>query len=250
MSHLLPAAPRIYWLESKAEIIKSARMPQFIIPTIALPPAFYALFALALGQGSAAAATQTLATFGVFAVMGPALFGFGVNIAAERETGQLELKRLSPMPAGAQITAKIAATTVYCAVSLVMLYSLAIVAGVALAAAQWTAMILVHFLSIIPFSLMGIGIGYRFGQGAAVAIANIVFLSLAVMGGLWFPITAMPQVMQSAAWALPSYHLGEIALMAAGQRNDSFLLLHAGPLLLITLAAAIFAWTGERQQSR
>ena len=250
MSDLLPAAPRIYWLESKAEIIKSARMPQFIIPTIALPPAFYALFALALGQGSEAAATQTLATFGVFAVMGPALFGFGVNIAAERETGQLELKRLSPMPAGAQITAKIAATTVYCAVSLVMLYSLGIVAGVALDAAQWTAMILVHFLSIIPFSLIGIGIGYRFGQGAAVALANIVFLSLAVMGGLWFPIMAMPQVMQSAAWVLPSYHLGEIALMAAGQRNDSFLLLHVGPLLLITLATAIFAWTGERQQSR
>ena len=82
------------------------------------------------------------------------------------------------------------------------------------------------------------------------AIANIVFLSLAVMGGLWFPITAMPQVMQSVAWVLPSYHLGEIALMAAGQRNVSFLLLHVGPLLLITLATAIFAWTGERQQSR
>jgi ABC-2 type transport system permease protein len=250
MSNLLPAAPRIYWLESKAEIIKSARMPQFIIPTIALPPAFYALFALALGQGNAAAATQTLATFGVFAVMGPALFGFGVNIAAERETGQLELKRLSPMPAGAQITAKIAATTVYCAIALMILYLLGVVAGVSLTPGQWALTLLVHLLSIIPFSLIGIGIGYRFGQGAAVALANIVFLSLAVMGGLWFPITAMPQVMQSAAWVLPSYHLGEIALMAAGQRNDSFLLLHAGPLLLITLAAAIFAWTGERQQSR
>ncbi|MBL4897376.1 MAG: ABC transporter permease [Erythrobacter sp.] len=225
-------------------------MPQFIIPTIALPPAFYALFALALGQGSAAAATHTLATFGVFAVMGPALFGFGVNIAAERETGQLELKRLSPMPAGAQISAKIAATTVYCAIALMILYLLGVVAGVSLTPGQWALTLLVHLLSIIPFSLVGMGIGYRFGQGAAVALANIVFLSLAVMGGLWFPITAMPQVMQSAAWVLPSYHLGEIALMAAGQRNDSFLLLHAGPLLLITLAAAIYAWTGERQQSR
>ena len=250
MSDLLPAAPRIYWLESKAEILKSARMPQFIIPTIAMPPAFYALFALALGQSSAAAATQTLATFGVFAVMGPALFGFGVNIAAERETGQLELKRLSPMPAGAQISAKIAATTVYCAMALMILYLLGVIAGGALTPGQWAAMFLVHLLSINPFSLIGIGIGYRFGQGAAVALANIVFLSLAVMGGLWFPITAMPPLMQSAAWVLPSYHLGEIALMAAGQRNDGFLLLHVGPLLLITLATAIFAWTGERQQSR
>lgn len=250
MSALLPSAPRIYWLESRAEIIKSARMPQFIIPTIALPPIFYALFAFALGQGSAASATQTLAAFGVFAVMGPALFGFGVNIAAERDTGQLELKRLSPMPAGAQIIAKIAATTVYCAAAFAILYALGMIAGVSLAPSQWAAMLLVHFLSIIPFALIGIGIGYRFAQGAAVALANIVFLSLAVLGGLWFPITAMPQFIQSFAWALPSYHLGEIALMATGQRDDAFLLLHAGPLLLITIAAAIFAWTGERQQSK
>ena len=250
MSTLLPPAPRIYWLESRAEIVKSARMPQFILPTIALPPAFYALFALALGPTSADAATHTLATFGVFAVMGPALFGFGVNIAAERETGQIELKRLSPMPAGAQIAAKIAATTVYCAVAFAILYALGVVAGVALGPAQWAAMLGVHFLSILPFSLIGIGIGYRFGQGAAVALANIVFLSLAVLGGLWFPITGMPQFLQSLAWALPSYHLGEIALMAAGQRDGGLLLLHAGPLLLITLAAAVFAWTGERQQSR
>ena len=100
MSVLIAPAPAVYARESWAEIIKSARMPQFIIPTIALPPAFYALFALAMGQGSAEMATRTLATFGVFAVMGPALFGFGANIAADRESGQLELKRLSPMPAG------------------------------------------------------------------------------------------------------------------------------------------------------
>jgi ABC-2 type transport system permease protein len=250
MSTLLPPAPHTYWRESRAEIVKSVRMPQFIIPTIALPPAFYALFALALGQGSAAAATQTLATFGVFAVMGPALFGFGANLAAERESGQIELKRLSPMPAGAQIVAKIAATTVFCAIAFAILYALGVVAGVVLSPLQWAALVVVHTLSIIPFALIGIGIGYRFGQGAAVAIANIVFLGLAVMGGLWFPIAAMPQAMQGFAWALPSYHLGEIALMAAGRADPAYLWLHASPLLCITLAAGIFAWTGERQQSR
>lgn len=250
MSALLPSTPRIYWLETCAEIIKSARMPQFIIPTIAMPPAFYALFALALGQGSASSATQTLATFGVFAVMGPALFGFGVNIATERENGQLELKRLSPMPDGAQIIAKIMATIIFCAIAFVILYALGIVAGVEMTLMQWAALALVHFLSIIPFLLIGIGIGYRFGQSAAVALANIVFLGLAVLGGLWFPIAAMPDIIKTLAWALPSYHLGELALLAAGQSNGTLLWLHVGPLLLITLAAGIFAWTGERQQAK
>lgn len=250
MSALIAPAPSVYARESWAEIIKSARMPQFIIPTIALPPAFYALFALAMGQGSAEVATRTLATFGVFAVMGPALFGFGANIAVERENGQLELKRLSPMPAGAQIVAKLAATTVFSMVSFAMLYALGLAGGVALGAGQWAMLVTVHTLAILPFALIGLGIGYRLGQKGAVAVANIVFLAMAVLGGLWMPIAVLPEVMQAFAWTLPSYHLGEIALMAVGQREAANLWLHAGPLALITLAAALFAWTGERQQAR
>lgn len=250
MSALIAPAPAVYARESWAEIIKSARMPQFIIPTIALPPAFYALFALAMGQGSAEVATRTLATFGVFAVMGPALFGFGANIAVERESGQLELKRLSPMPAGAQIAAKLAATTVFSMVSFAILYALGIAGGVRLGGGQWVMLMAVHTVAIIPFALIGLGIGYRLGQKGAVAIANIVFLAMAVLGGLWMPIAVLPGAMQTFAWALPSYHLGEIALMAVDQREAANLWLHAGPLALITLAAALFAWTGERQQAR
>lgn len=249
MSTLIPPAAPVYARESWAEIVKSVRLPQFIIPTIALPPAFYALFALAMGQGSAEVATRTLATFGVFAVMGPALFGFGAGIAAERESGQLELKRLSPMPAGAQIAAKVAATTAFSMVSFAMLYALGIVGGVELDAGQWAMLVAVHTLAIIPFVLIGLGIGYRFGQKGAVAIANIVFLAMAVLGGLWMPIAVLPQAMQAFAWALPSYHLGEIALMAAGLADAANLWLHAGPLALITLAAGLFAWAGERQQA-
>lgn len=247
---LIAPASAVYARESWAEIVKSARMPQFIIPTIALPPAFYALFALAMGQGSAEVATRTLATFGVFAVMGPALFGFGANIAAERESGQLELKRLSPMPAGAQIAAKVAATTVFSMVAFALLYALGIAGGVQLSAGRWVMLAGVHTIAIIPFALIGLGIGYRLGQKGAIAVANIVFLAMAVLGGLWMPIAVLPQAMQAIAWALPSYHLGEIALMAAGQREAANLWLHAAPLALITIAAALFAWTGEREQAR
>lgn len=247
---LIAPAPAVYARESWAEIVKSARMPHFIIPTIALPPAFYALFALAIGQGSAEGATRALATFGIFAVMGPALFGFGANIAAERESGQLELKRLSPMPAGAQITAKLAATAAFSLIAFVLVYGLGIAGGVSLSAQQWAKLVGVHTLAIIPFALIGLGIGYRFGQKGAVAVANIVFLAMAVLGGLWMPIAVLPQAMQTIAWALPSYHLGEMALMAVGHREAANLWLHAGPLTLITLAAALFAWTGEKAQVR
>ena len=247
MSALIPPAAHVYAQECWAEIVKSARMPPFILPTIAMPPAFYALFALVIGRGNAEYAAHMLATFGVFAVMGPALVGFGANIAAERESGQLELKRLSPMPAGAQIVAKLAATAVFSAVALLLIYGLGVIGGVTLHPVQWAILLMVHMLAIIPFALIGLGIGFRLGVKSALAVANLVFLAMAVLGGLWVPMTILPQTMQTMAWALPSFHLGAIALMATGQGNWADLWLHIGPLLLITAAAGLFAWTGERQ---
>ncbi len=249
MSALAAAAPGIYVREVWSEVIKSVRMPQFTIPTIVLPPAFYALFALGMGSGDVDAAARALATFGVFAVMGPSLFGFGANIAGERETGQLELKRLSPMPAGAPIVAKMVATIVFSAVAFGLIYALAVVAGVRLTPERWAMLAGVHALAVLPFALIGLGIGYRLGQKAGVAIANILFLAMAVMGGLWMPVAVLPDVIQSIAWALPSYHLGEIALMTVGQSDAAHIWLHAGPLVLITLGGAIFAWTGQQRHA-
>lgn len=245
MSALVAAAPGVYMREASAEVIKSARMPQFAIPTIVLPPAFYALFALGMGRGDVEMATHTLATFGVYAVMGPALFGFGANVASERESGQLELKRLSPMPAGAHITAKLIATMIFSAIAIGLVYALAIYAGVRLSTQQWATLATVQILAVIPFALIGLGLGYRLGLKAAIAIVNILFLGLAVMGGLWMPIAVLPEFIQTIAWGLPSYHLGEMALMVVGRSDAANLWLHAGPLALITIAAAIFAWTGQ-----
>lgn len=247
MSALVAAAPGVYIREASTEVIKAARMPQFAIPTIVLPPAFYALFALGMGRGDVQMATYTLATFGVYAVMGPALFGFGANVASERETGQLELKRLSPMPAGAHITAKLFATMVFSAVAIGFVYALGLYAGVQLSMTQWATLAAVHILAVIPFALIGLGLGYRLGQKAAIAIVNILFLGMAVMGGLWMPIAVLPEVIQTIAWGLPSYHLGELALMVVGRSDAANMWLHIGPLALITVAAAIFAWTGQQR---
>ncbi len=39
------------------------------------------------------------------------------------------------------------------------------------------------------------------------ALANIVTIGLAVLGGLWFPINTFPNWLQHVAHVLPSYHL-------------------------------------------
>ncbi|MBX9575650.1 MAG: ABC transporter permease [Caulobacteraceae bacterium] len=224
-------------------------MPQFAIPTIIVAPAFYALFSLGLSGQVTATATQLLATFGVYAVMGPALFGFGAAVANERQSGQLELKRLSPMPAGAQIFAKLMATTTFSAAALAMIYLIADFAGVVLDPARWIGVAAVHLCGVIPFALIGLSIGYRMGAKGAVAMVNAIFLAMSVMGGLWIPLDQLPHPMQSVAWVLPSFHLGEIALMAAGVRELGTLWVHLAFLAPMTAASFALAWAGQRRQS-
>ena len=77
----------VYVLEARAQFLTLARTPAFAIPTLAFPLMFYVFFAVVMGF-SPTARTYLLATYGVFGLMGPALFGFGVGgFANERESG-------------------------------------------------------------------------------------------------------------------------------------------------------------------
>ena len=133
----LPAARllRIYVRESGFELLRLLRTPAFALPTLAFPLVFYVLFALLIpGQWSGyQKSVYMLATYCVFGVIGPALFGFGVGLALERQNGWLALKQIAPMPAGAYLTARIVTCLVF-ALLVVLLLSAAAVAfgGVAL----------------------------------------------------------------------------------------------------------------------
>ncbi len=238
-----------YAAEIGAECLKLLRAPEFIAPTLILPVVFYTMFAVIL-PGSNQNAPYLLATFGVFAVMGPALFGFGAGVAQERERGWLKLKRAVPAPAFAYIAAKTVATLIMAAAGLALVYASAgLLAGVALERSTWALLLAVHILAALPFVFAGLTLGFLMGSNAAVAAANLLFLALALLGGLWVPIVVFPDIMQQIAWAFPSFHLAEIALAASGAGGDRPVGLHLAVLGAMTgglALAATLAWLRQR----
>lgn len=243
-----PPVHGIWRRECVAEIKRSWRLPQFLVPTVLTPAAFYALFTLAIGGARPPAiAAASLAGYGVFAGTGPALFGFGAGVAMEREQGLIELKRVSPMPAGAFVAAKLAAALVATLCAVALIDAIALVAGVRLTPAAWTALIAVHLLSTLPHALIGLGLGMRMSGKGAVAAANALFLGSAVLGGLWIPSTMLPGWMQAAGQFVPSYHLGEIARTIVGAPSTGSVAVHAGIVVAMTLAAGAWAWAGWRR---
>ncbi len=111
---------RCYLLEARYELLRQLREPAFVLPTLLFPTAFYLLFGVMLSR-SAANAEYMLAGYGVFGIMGAALFGFGAGIASEREQGLLRLKRALPAPPGAWLLAKMAAAMAFAAVISILL---------------------------------------------------------------------------------------------------------------------------------
>lgn len=239
-----PSALRIHALEAWYEFLGVLRTPAFAIPSLAFPVVFYVLFAILLpGKwGDYEKSAYLLATYGAFGVIGPALFGFGVGLAIERERGLLELKRVSPMPAFAYFLAKIAMSLVF-GLAVVCLLSIAAIGfgGVQVAPLVWLKLVAVLLLGTAPFCALGLLIGTLVKGQAAVAIVNLIYLPMSVLSGLWMPLFVFPDLVQKIAVIWPAYHLAQMALGVIGQLQDVNYPLHAAVLAITATVLLLVA---------
>ena len=151
--------------EAKYELLKNIRIPVYAISTVAFPLMFYVLFGIVLGSGNPANrndnATYMLATMGCFGVMAVALFGFGVSLAIERGQGWLQVKRASPMPVSAYFLAKLFSAVVFSTVIMLLLLAIGFTfGGVRMPLATAAKLVGILVAGSIPFSAMGLAIGY------------------------------------------------------------------------------------------
>jgi ABC-2 type transport system permease protein len=235
-----PSTARIYALEIWYELLKMLRQPSYSVPTIGFPVMFYLLFGVLLrGRGVKGIdlAEYLIASYGAFGVVGAAMFGFGVGIAAERAQGWLLLKRVSPMPPAALVLAKVAMSAVF---------GLIIIALMGLCGGLLGGVRLV--LGAEPFCLIGLAIGLTVSPAAAPGIVNLIHLPLAFLSGLALPVEAMPAAIRTLAQALPQYHLGQLALGAIGYARQPEPLTHVLVLAVTAVVAAVIAARAYRRQ--
>lgn len=239
---------RIAWLEARCEFFNVLRTPAFAIPSLVFPAMFYAFFGLAFQSGGEAQAVYMLATLGAFGVMGPAMFGFGVGVAEEREKGWLVLRRAAPASAAGYFFGKIAMSMVFAALIVMMLFALAgLVGGVALPPVQWSSLAGVLLTGVVPFSALGLVVGSWAGGQAAVAIVNLIYLPMAFLSGLWVPISMFPEWLQGVSVTLPAFHFGQLALKTVGMDEGYAAGLHVLVLLGFGVLCLLPALVGFRR---
>ncbi|MET0227007.1 MAG: ABC transporter permease [Dokdonella sp.] len=241
MNTLMLDVPRVsllrcYLLEARHEFLRLLRSPSFALPTLLFPPLFYVLFAVLLNRGNAGAAAYLFASYSIFGVMAPGLFGFGVSVATDRERGWLTMRRALPMPPGAYLVAKMAMAMVFAAIIYLLLAALAsTLGGVRLAPSAWPLLGVIAVLGVLPFCALGLLIGSRAGASAAPAIVNVVYLPMAFLSGLWMPLSMLPAFVQRLAPLWPPHHLAQLALAAGGRDYEGSIALHVGVLAAFTV---------------
>ena len=191
-----------------------------------------------------------LAGYGVFGIMGPALFGFGVGVAHERQAGWMLLKMASPMPIWVHFSARTMMAMLFAGIVVTILFVLGhFVAQVDMTMFQWLRWAGILILGAIPFCVLGLVIGYLTGAQAAIAVANLTYLPMAILSGLWWPLTLFPDWMQHIAWILPPFHLAQFALAAVDMPHNENLWIHGLALVGFTVLFAWIARMGYRRDA-
>ncbi|PWF46713.1 ABC transporter permease [Massilia glaciei] len=232
----------VYATEARLEFIRMLRMPMFALPALLFPAMFYSLFGLLMARGKGGVSAYMLATYCIFGVMGPGLFGFGVSVAVEKDRGWLTWRRAVPALPGAYFVSKMIMAMIF---AFIIFLELAVLAatlgGVHLEASQWSQLMLVSLLSSLPFCALGLVIGILVNAQAAPAVVNFIYLPMAFLSGLWLPISLLPQFLGKLAPIWPSYHAAQIALKVIGADLGAPLWHHIAYLVMFTLAMAWLA---------
>ncbi len=246
----------IYLKEAKYELLKNLRLRIYTLSVISFPTMFYVLFGLLLNAknsiGDTHVPTYMIATYGTFGVMGASLFGTASGLAADRGLGWLQVKRASPMPPFAYFAAKVILAMIYSTVVVSLLFLLGIsFGGVRMPVLEMANLMGTLVIGSLPFSAMGLALGYFVGPNSAPAAINLIYLPMSFCSGLWVPYMFLPKVVQKIALALPPYHLSQLALGTVGAGWHQSTAMHWEVLAAFTLICMGVARIGfQRDQGK
>ncbi|GII78879.1 ABC transporter [Sphaerisporangium rufum] len=236
----------------RLELARVLRDVTFLVFGVAMPTVMYLIFTtlgLAPGDGRQEVALFIMVSMAAYGGMGSA-FNNGTGLGEDRATGWLRQLRLTPLSP----TAVLAGKTVTGMVVVVPGIAAVLLAGVlindvTLRPAQWVAIVALLWLGTIPFTLFGLGNGYRL-TGQSAGLANLAAtMGLAVAGGLWLPIERFPGWLKAIAQWTPTHNYADIARhVAFGQSPTlrSALILLGWLLVLGMYARYGYRYAGRR----
>ncbi|MEU7068780.1 ABC transporter permease [Streptomyces narbonensis] len=195
----------------RLEVRRTLRDAGFTISTIGVPVMMYLLFTN-LGADDGSFATAAMVGMAAYGALGAAL-SLGTGVAEDKSTGWLRQLRVTPMTPRQVVTGRAltGSVVVLPAIAGVLLAG-GLANGVRMAAWQWAAVAVTLWLGALPFTLLGIGNGYRLSAQTTGVVNVACNLGLAVVGGLWFPTVLFPSWLRAVSEYTPTNRFAELGV--------------------------------------
>jgi len=232
----------------RLEVRRTLRDTGFVIGGIAMPVMMYLLFTNLGGGDDDGWKTASMVGMAAYGAVGSAL-NTGGGVAEDKVIGWLRQLRVTPMTPrevvlGRALTGSV---TVLPAIAAVLAAG-GLVNGVRLDVWQWAAIAVLLWLGSLPFTLLGLGNGYRL-TAQTTGVANMVCnLGLSVVGGLWFPLALFPGWLRSLSAYTPTNRFAQLGVSVADGHAPAL-----GAVAVLTawlLAFGFYAVVSYRRSAR
>lgn len=210
---------------ARLEIRRALRNRRYVLFGVGFPVLFYLLYTVVLQRGQPVGAiddvpwaTYFMVSMASYGAMIAGLFSAQV-IAGERAQGWVRLLRTTPLPPAVYVATKLLVSLVV-TLPAVLLVTIAgvVVNRVDVPAVDLACLVLALVIGSVPFAALGILLGYLFDQNSAQGAVMIANFGLAILGGLWAPTEAFPDVFVTIAQVLPSFHFANLGRAAVTGR--------------------------------
>ena len=185
-----------------------------------------------------------------WALASGAAFGAAITLVSWRENKLLRRLRLAPVGIGSIVGARIGIAVAIGLIQMAVFLAIATLPyfGLQLTYAWWMAIPLV-VCGILAFMSIGLLVGaIAKTQQAATAIANLIILPMAFLGGAFIPLDFAPNWVRDASYAMPLRYLvtGMQDVMARGEGPASALpaigILLGFTVVVSAIAVRMFRW--------
>ncbi|MFE2299041.1 ABC transporter permease [Streptomyces sp. NPDC059445] len=215
----------------RLEVRRTLRDTGFVIGGVAMPVMMYLLFTNLGGGDDGAWRTASMVGMAAYGAVGSAL-NTGGGVAEDKVTGWLRQLRVTPMTSREVVLGRALTGSVTVLPAIVsVLAAGGLVNGVRLDVWQWAATALLLWLGSIPFTLLGLGNGYRMTAQTTGVVNMVCNLGLAVVGGLWFPLALFPGWLRSVSAYTPTNRFAQLGVSVTEGRAPG-----------VTAVAVLVAW--------
>lgn len=247
-----PSPLQLTLLHARMQFLETVRVPIAIL-SAAMFPALAAVFFVIPNEqvaGDPVGATAAIAQLGVFAIMSACLFTHGIGVAEDRALPFDGFVRTLPAGALPRLVGRVLNGLIFAAISLIPLITVgALLTEASLSLGRLIGAVAMVLAVAVPFTFLGLAIGYALSSKAAVAVVQVVLFPLAFAGGLFLPPQLFPGWMDVLSMALPSRAARDVMVQVATGEAAYGLAL---PLLVVwtVIFALLAVWAYRRDEGR